>query len=99
MKTLYCLFRDGYGVGPVVAFQELFGRQFHSFPFAQTIGSIVNARVRKAAYRLGVKEGDVDPLPMRIIAPIHFNMIAAALRRGCPDEHAAGGYWYEVHGD
>lgn len=101
MRSAACLFRDGIGLGPVVAVQDCFGPQYHAFRRTQTVGTIVDLKIHEAARKWKMTEGEKYIHPVMIIARVHVNTIRAVLRRSGRNGLAIvpGGLWYEVHGE
>lgn len=101
MLSAACLFRDGVGIGPVVAVQDCFGLQYHAFRGEQTVGSIVDLKIHERARKWKMTDGEKYVHPVKIIRRSHINTVRAVLRRSGRNELAIvpGRIWYEVHGE
>jgi hypothetical protein len=91
--SVHCVFRDGFGEGPVTGVQDKFGKQFHYARWLHAAGDVLSVPVMQT-------DGRIVPSNFRIVSRVHPNSIHAVLRRaGKRGVELAAGCWFEVHGD
>jgi hypothetical protein len=100
-RGLFVLYRDGPGIGPLVAFQDCYsGGAYRCFARPQAIGSVVKIKMYCTdAERRNTGE-DCSMLHMRILKAVETRSLQAQINRSSARKVSLHpGHWYEVHSD
>lgn len=97
-SNIFPLFRDGYGVGPVVAFQDCFGKCYRNFRYSVKVGATYKSN--SSSRKEGTNGKGTDETNGRILAVADKHEINRLLREnGLVGRALHTGTWYEVHSD